>query len=308
MSFRLFIYYCALSGGGGAFVGWAIGRTLAPGNVLGDGIKGLWLGLGVALALALVDALVVCSLRQLGAILARVLVALMVGCLGGLLGGLLGRILYERALWDGFVVFGWTITGMLIGISLGVFDLLASIAENQPTQGAVAKILKGLLGGTLGGVLGGMLYLVLQGLWTNLFASKNLTGKELWSPSSYGFVALGMCIGLLIGLTQVILKEAWVKVEQGFRKGREQILAKQEVTIGRGEACDIGLFGDMGVERLHCKIVRQGNQYLLVDVGSAGGTYVNDERVVQPRLLRSGDAIRLGKCLLRFGERQKNKG
>jgi hypothetical protein len=306
MSFRLFIYYCALSGGGGAFFGWAVGRALAGPTVLGDGIKGLWLGLGVALALGLVDALWACSLRQMGAIAARVLVALMVGCLGGLLGGLLGRALYEWHAWDFFVVFGWTLTGLLIGVSLGVFDLLVSIAQNQSTQGAVAKILKGLIGGTLGGILGGFLYLVLQGAWAGLFSDK--PPKSLWSPSSWGFVALGMCIGLLIGLTQVILKEAWVKVEQGFRKGREQILAKQEVTIGRGESCDIGLFGDMAVERMHCKIVRQGNNYLLVDVGSTTGTYVNDERVVQPRPLRSGDAIRLGKCLLRFGERQKNKG
>jgi pSer/pThr/pTyr-binding forkhead associated (FHA) protein len=96
-------------------------------------------------------------------------------------------------------------------------------------------------------------------------------------------------------------------VDQGFRKGREQILAKQEITIGRAESCDIGLFGDMAVERVHCKIVRQGNQYLLVDAGSTSGTYVNDVRVVQPHPLRSGDAIRLGRCLLRFGERQKNR-
>ena len=59
-----------------------------------------------------------------------------------------------------------------------------------------------------------------------------------------GFVALGMCIGLLIGLAQVILKEAWVRVEAGFRAGREMILSKPEVTIGRAESCDIGLFGD----------------------------------------------------------------
>jgi len=303
MSFRLFIYYCALSGGGGAFFGWAIGRALAGPTVLGDGIKGLWLGLGVALALGLVDALWACSLRQLGAIGARVLVALLVGCLGGLLGGLLGRALFEWQAWSFFIIFGWTVTGMLIGISLGMFDLLTSIAQNQPTDGAVAKILKGLLGGTLGGILGSFLYLVLQGLWSSLFSDKPY--KSLWSPSSWGFVALGACIGLLIGLTQVILKEAWVKVEQGFRKGREQILGKQEVTIGRGESCDIGLFGDMGVERLHCRIVRQGRDYVLIDDGSPGGTYVNDQRVVQPRRLHSGDAIRLGKSLLRFGERQK---
>src|SRR5205814_3172025 len=56
MSFRLFIYYCALCGGGAAFAGWVAGRVVAdsPG-LLNTGIKGLWLGLSVALALGLVD-------------------------------------------------------------------------------------------------------------------------------------------------------------------------------------------------------------------------------------------------------------
>ena len=107
----------------------------------------------------------------------------------------------------------------------------------------------------------------------------------------------------MIGLAQVILKEAWIKVESGFRPGRELILAQPEVTIGRGESCDVGLFGDPGVERLHAVIQRQGNVYLVRDAGSAGGTFVNDEPIHQPRVLRSGDAIRVGRCVLRFGER-----
>jgi hypothetical protein len=34
-------------------------------------------------------------------------------------------------------------------------------------------------------------------------------------------------------------------------------------------------------------------------------TYVNDDLIHGPRILRSGDAIRIGKSVLRFGERQK---
>ena len=126
---------------------------------------------------------------------------------------------------------------------------------------------------------------------------------DLWSPSAWGFVALGACIGLLIGLAQVILKEAWLKVEAGFRKGREVILSKPEITIGRAESCDIGLFGDPQIEKLHARIRQEGNRYVLIDEGA--GTYVNEELIHGSRLLHSGDAIRLGKCVLRFGERQK---
>ena len=77
-----------------------------------------------------------------------------------------------------------------------------------------------------------------------------------------GFVALGMCIGLLVGLAQVILKEAWIKVEAGFRSGREMILAKDKTSIGRAEGVDIPLFGDAAVGRLHAHIVQRGGPLL----------------------------------------------
>ena len=56
-----------------------------------------------------------------------------------------------------------------------------------------------------------------------------------------------------------------------------------------------------------CRIVRTGNEYVLIDGGSPSGTYVNDERVEGPRRLRSGDLISLGRARLRFGERQKRQ-
>ena len=128
---------------------------------------------------------------------------------------------------------------------------------------------------------------------------------DLWSPSLTGFVALGLCIGLMIGVAQVVLKEAWLRVEAGFRKGRELLLNKPVLTIGRAESCDLGLFGDPAIEKLHARIYQQDDRYLIADAGSAGGTFVNDLRVQEPTLLRSGDLIRVGNALLRFGERQK---
>ena len=50
-----------------------------------------------------------------------------------------------------------------------------------------------------------------------------------------------------------------------------------------------------------------GNDYILTDENTASGTFVNDERVFGPRALRSGDRIRLGRCVLRFGERAKKR-
>jgi pSer/pThr/pTyr-binding forkhead associated (FHA) protein len=120
-----------------------------------------------------------------------------------------------------------------------------------------------------------------------------------------GFAALGACLGLLIGLAQVVLKEAWLRVEAGFRAGRELIISRDAVTIGRAESCDVGLFGDNGIEKVHARIVRQDGRYVLTDADTPGGTYLNDERITEPVELRSGDTIRVGRSIIRFQERQK---
>jgi hypothetical protein len=311
MSFRLFIYYCAVCGGCAAFVGWVLGRLLPGENALAEAaLKGMFLGMIVALALGLVDALWSFSLGQVLQIVPRVLLAGTFGTFGGLVGGFIGQAFLGGLqspvlswLQIPFWLIGWTITGLLIGSSLGVFDILARVVRGEDQRGAWRKIFNGLLGGTLGGLLGGVLFLVLKGAWAAVFQDK--PADLLWSPSATGFVALGLCIGLLIGLAQVILKVAWVRVEAGFRPGRELILSKPEITIGRAEACDIGLFGDAAVERLHARILQRGGDYFLADNGSPAGTFVNDRRVVEPVPLRSGDVIRLGRSVLRFRESRR---
>ncbi len=304
MSFRLFIYYCSLCGGGGALIGWGLGRWLTSEHgLLAQGLKGLWLGITLAFALALVDALWNFSPRLVFSILARIFVSVLVGGMAGLLGGLTGEALYSWRPWGAFRVFGYMLVGLLIGLSVGVFDLLVSLVANRDSRGALRKVVNGLIGGAAGGILGGIVALLVRAGWGRLFQGK--PSDLLWSPSAIGFAALGACIGLMIGLAQVILKEAWLKVEAGFRSGRELILVRPEITIGRAESCDVGLFGDPAVDRLHATIHRQGHTYVVQDKGSTSGTFVNDEPIRQPRILNSGDVIRIGRCVLRFGERAK---
>ncbi|MCL4529038.1 MAG: FHA domain-containing protein [Chloroflexi bacterium] len=52
-----------------------------------------------------------------------------------------------------------------------------------------------------------------------------------------------------------------------------------------------------GVSRLHAVIKREGNQILLMDLGSSNGTYVNGKRL-NPNIeqnLKNGDVVALGK-------------
>ena len=190
---------------------------------------------------------------------ACILAGLAIGAIGGLMGGFVGEFLASRVavkplLYDIFVVFGWAITGLLVGASIGAYDLMTRFVADQDVIGAVKKIVKGGVGGTLGGILGAVLYLLLKVVWP---------AGDMCSPSATGFVALGLCIGLMIGLAQVIFREAWVNVVAGFRPGREMLLTKPEITIGRAESCDLGLFGDSGVDRLHARIIQKGGRYVL---------------------------------------------
>jgi MFS family permease len=304
MSFRLFIYYCTAWGACAAFVGWVVGRLLAGEPGLGSAsVKGVVLGILVAVGLGLVDALAVASQRDFTAMAVRLTLALLFGAAGGLVGGFLGQLFYGWLQWEFWRVLGWVLTGVLVGAAPSAFDFLAAVLRNEERHGARRKLRNGLIGGTVGGLVGGLSLLLLRGAWGGIFTGSSV--DELWSPSATGFAALGASIGLAVGLTQVILKEAWVRVDAGFRPGRELILTKPEITMGRAESCDIGLFGGQGVEKVHARIMRQGNRYLLSDAATPGGTLLNGVRVIEPTALHDGDRIQMGNCVLTFGERRK---
>jgi hypothetical protein len=301
MSYRLFVYWCALCGGWAAAVGWLLGRLIVGSDpVAVTGIKGLYLGLLIALALGTVDALWVYSLRQLRHVLPRVVICTAIGSIGGLVGAVVGQLLYDWEPWAAFLIFGWVFTGFMVGVSIATFDCLRGWVLEEDLRGVRRKIVRNMLGGTFGGLLGGILDWELSTGRLGILPKIN----DLWSPSFTGFVLLGLCIGLSIGLAQVLLREAWLRVEAGFRKGRDLPLQKPVQTIGRAESCDIGLFGDPNIAKLHARIMRQGDNYLITDAGSETGTYVNDMLVVAPTPLHSGDLIRVGASVLRFYDRQ----
>ena len=302
MSFARFVAWCGLCGGWAAVLGWALGRIFAHGDSLGAvGLKGLALGLPIGLSLGLVDALWIFSLRQIGKVIPRVFLAATAGAIGGLVGGVAGQLLYNWQNHPSLLIAGWVLTGLMIGASIGAYEVLRCWVREEPGSWAGWRMVRGSFGGALGGVLGGLVS------WQLAEASDRYFPQlpDPWSPSLLGFIALGVCIGLLIAAARVVLKEAWLKVESGFRSGRELMLDRPVLTIGRAEASDLGLFGDPQIEKLHARIYKNEGHFLIADNASAHGTFVNDHRVKQPMMLRSGDLIRVGSAYLRFNERRK---
>ncbi len=92
--------------------------------------------------------------------------------------------------------------------------------------------------------------------------------------------------------------------------GREiQLPSTAEVHVGRLDSAH-GIFPDLdlspdrglegGVSRHHCKIHQRGSTYLVEDVGSANGTFLNGQRLTPylPHTLKDGDKLQLGHTLL----------
>src|SRR4051812_20622551 len=58
---------------------------------------------------------------------------------------------------------------------------------------------------------------------------------------------------------------------------------------------------DNTVSRKHFELVPEDGEWVLHDLGSSNGTYVNGGRVVDKKSLKLGDQIRLGRTILVFG-------
>jgi pSer/pThr/pTyr-binding forkhead associated (FHA) protein len=88
-------------------------------------------------------------------------------------------------------------------------------------------------------------------------------------------------------------------VKRGPGAGSRFVLDEMVVSAGRHPESDIFL-DDVTVSRRHAEIVRQGDRYIVRDVGSLNGTYVNRERIETEAPLNNGDELQIGRFKLVF--------
>jgi pSer/pThr/pTyr-binding forkhead associated (FHA) protein len=171
---------------------------------------------------------------------------------------------------------GWTLMGLLLGAGVGLATFTLS------------NVLKGAVGGWVGGFLGGIAF----------DAIGELTQAGLFSRL-FGLSAIGLAIGLFIGLVQELTKTAWLKVEHGRLRGREFRLERNVAALGRAEESDVGLFGDPAVAARHAEIRRVNGDFVLKDLTRSPGTLVNGQRI-ENATLKNGDLIQIGDYAIRF--------
>jgi hypothetical protein len=96
------------------------------------------------------------------------------------------------------------------------------------------------------------------------------------------------------------------QAESGIRPGTvvmpsgERIpLTSERSVIGRLADCTV-VIADGNTSRHHAEVRRVGNAFMVADLGSTNGTFVNGERVTAERRLADGDAITVGAVTVRF--------
>ena len=71
-----------------------------------------------------------------------------------------------------------------------------------------------------------------------------------------------------------------------------------ELTIGRSDQCNVKVEGDTYVSSVHARIYTRDGSYMVEDLGSTNGTYVNRRRITAPAELQRGDRVKVGKTVL----------
>jgi len=181
----------------------------------------------------------------------------------------------------------WTVAGMAMGLGQG-FALKSSKLK-----------FNGFVGGMVGGLVGGLLFDPINLLLTpqDGFSSAALS-------RAVGIVVIGAVVGLMIGFTDLLTREAWLKVLTGPLQGKEFSFNVTPVRLGSSPKNEIYLFKDAKIDPVHAEINKLRDAYEIVDNRSTSGTYVNGRPVGRERLV-DGAHIRIGDSEFSFSSREK---
>ena len=196
----------------------------------------------------------------------------------GVGGALVGQVLFSLF---GARTLGWAVLGAAAGSLLGLADR------------SRAKATRGALGGFVGGLVGGWVF---DGLSRALVFGPQDSGVL---ARLVGFAVLGFAIGLMMQIAQQAFKGAWLTgITTGPYEGKQYILGKPVVTVGRSDGNDIGLYREktLGLKAGQFRFDRGGWAY------SGEAVLVNGSSTTDAAL-RGGDTVRFGGTEFLFEER-----
>jgi hypothetical protein len=273
-------------------------RHVAAGILMFPLVAGL-----VGLAIGATDGLVCRLVRRL---LLAGGIGLLVGFIGGFVSGYIANLIYAPLnalamkqagdMSAGLSPFGffvqmsgralaWAVAGMAMGLGQGIALRSARLT------------MYGFLGGVVGGLLGGLLFDPIDLL---------ILGAD--SPSAHwsraiGFMVVGASVGCMIGVVELLARDAWLRMVEGPLAGKEFLLFKDIMTVGSAPNCEMYLFNDDEVGPQHAAIRAVGDNYEIEAKDHDRLVLLNGMPVGSARL-RNGDQLGIGRTVFVFQQRK----
>ncbi len=208
----------------------------------------------------------------------------------GLLGGSVGESLFQGR------VITWALVGLSCGAALGLTDVVGSHSESPGLlQRIPHKARRGALFGLAGGIVGGLIFSLLLRNADLATARGELT--SLVSRLT-GFGLLGFCVGLAIKVGEELLKDAWILgTVKGPYEGKQYILSKPEVSVGKSGNNDINLHRETDINKTVGRFLKvRGAWFFQAEVGDdeAPAVSINGAEGLHRTQLLDNTSIRFG--------------
>lgn len=86
-------------------------------------------------------------------------------------------------------------------------------------------------------------------------------------------------------------------MRSGPTPGAVYPLEGDQLTVGRDSSNGVAI-NDAEVSRRHARLTFQGGKYVIEDLGSTNGTFVNGQRLSGPHVLKPGDVVAFGEQIV----------
>jgi len=281
------LLYGLIAGMVGAFIAWLVTETLfftalerahGTGIFLIGAVYGFIVGLILGISLGAAEGIMHRDFMRFGV---NVLLGAWLGAVGGCVGELVAETLYAllRLLNVGVLakVIGWGYFGAFIGSAQGL--------ARQSKKGTINS----LIGGAIGGSLGGLAFEAFDWMLVGISQSSSF-------QRGVGLLLTGAFIGIFAPIFERILAYGTLKVISGKMEGKEFILDKPRLTIGKDEHCDIPIYYDRNVMPRHALLEWSGRTYRVVALGNA--PLLHKGRAVNVAELSHNDIITVGSTKL----------